>query len=223
MNDKVLVEISSAADGSMSKAVSDEERLRNRRTFLAHYSITAEQTVLVHLSYDTQDFRRYYTIAADQAGDGITYPSSILADALFTQSKNVALLLPVADCIGVVLYDPVHQAVGLAHLGRHNLLQSGGTGAVAYMVDEFGTQPSDLEIWLSPAAGREKYPLYDFDNRSLYEVALEQLLAAGVGSEQVVIDSRDTTMDQTLFSHSEFLKGNRSLDGRQAVVAMMKP
>lgn len=223
MNDKILIGVSSQVDGSMSKSVSDEERLGNRRAFLARQGITAEQTVLVHLSYDTQDFRRYYTITGDQAGDGITYPSSILADALFTQSKNVALLLPIADCIGVVVYDPVRQALGLAHLGRHNLLQSGGTGIVAYMVDEFGSRPTDLQFWLSPAAGRENYPLYDFDNRSLQEVALEQLLAAGVSSEQVVIDGRDTTSDQSLFSHSEFLKGNRSLDGRQAVVTMIKP
>lgn len=222
MDSHVLVAVSSIADGSMSHAVDDETRLKNRSRFLAQYSLSASQAVLVHLSYDTNNFRRYYTITNDQAGDGITYPSSIVADALFTQSKNVALLLPIADCIGVVVYDPTHQALGLAHLGRHNLLQSGGTGIIAHMVDEFGSRPADLRLWLSPAAGRENYPLYDFDNRSLHEVALEQLLAAGVGSEQVTIDSRDTTIDQTFFSHSEFLKDNRSLDGRQAVIAIMK-
>lgn len=223
MDSHVLIAMSAMSDGSMSKAVTDEERLKNRSRFLRQYSLTPSQAVLVHLSYDTTDFRRYYTIGTDQAGDGITYPSSILADALFTQSKNLALLLPVADCIGVVIYDPTNQALGLAHLGRHNLLQSGGTGIIAYMVDEFGSRPSDLQLWLSPAAGRENYPLHDFDNRSLHEVALEQLLAAGVGSEQIAIDSRDTTMDEAFFSHSEFLKGNRVTDGRQAVIAMIKP
>ena len=211
------------ADGSMSKAVDDEQRFKNRQAFLGRNGISTEQTALVHLSYDTKDFRRYYTITADQGGDGIISPSSITADALFTESKNVALLLPIADCIGAVIYDPTLQILGLAHLGRHNLLQSGGTGIVAYMVDEFGSQSANLHVWLSPAAGRENYPLYDFDNRSLHEVALEQLLAGGVASENITIDTRDTTTDTTLFSHSEFLKGNRELDGRQAVVAMMKP
>jgi len=48
-------------------------------------------------------------------------------------------------------------------------------------------------------------------------------LAAGIDRNNIDIDSRDTTTDSTLFSHSEFLKGNRSTDGRQAVVCMMKP
>ena len=223
MDKSLLIAYSISKDGSMSAGVSDAERLRNRTRFLQTNGVSADQTALVHLSYESEDFRRYFTVSSDQAGDGIVYPSSLIADALFTTNKNLALFLPIADCIAAVLYDPTHQVIGVAHLGRHNLVQSGGAAIVDYMAADFGTDPTDIQVWLSPAAGRQNYPLHDFDNRSLHEVANEQLMAGGVKLDAITIDQRDTTQDTSLFSHSEFLKGNRQSDGRQAVVAMMRP
>lgn len=222
MHKTVQFFVSTQADGSMSKAVSDDERLRNQRRFLAQYGLSPEQVVLVHLTYGGSNYRRYSTIHSSHAGDGIIRPSTIAVDALFTKDGNVALLLPIADCIATVLYDKVNQILGLAHLGRHNLLQRGGEGVLEYMHTEFGTDPSNVEVWLSPAAGESNYPLFDFDNKSLHEVAQKQLVAAGVLPINIAVDSRDTTVDETLFSHSEFLKGKRPTDGRQAVVCMMK-
>lgn len=214
--------MSDMSDGSMSKAVSDDEKTRNRRTFLDEQGIGIDQSVLVHLTYGTDNYRRYMVIDTDFAGDGVVCEPSIEVDALFTTSNDIALFLPVADCIAAVLYDPVHTVIGLAHLGRHNLEQFGGSEIVRYMQSEFESQPEDIVVWLSPAAGKSNYPLYGFDSRSLHEVAAEQLLTAGVSELNISIDSRDTTLDSTLFSHSEFLKGNRQTDGRHAVVCKMK-
>lgn len=214
--------MSDMSDGSMSKAVSDDEKTRNRRTFLDEQGIGIDQSVLVHLTYGTDNYRRYMVIDTDFAGDGVVCEPSIEVDALFTTSNDIALFLPVADCIAAVLYDPVHTVIGLAHLGRHNLEQFGGSEIVRYMQSEFESQPEDIVVWLSPAAGKSNYPLYGFDSRSLHEVVAEQLLTAGVSELNISIDSRDTTLDSTLFSHSEFLKGNRQTDGRHAVVCKMK-
>lgn len=220
--DNVLIGVSSVADGTMSAGGTPEQQLSNRSAYLRSLGLSAEQSILVKLTYDSDDYKRYFSVATEHAGDGIAFGSSITSDALFTRSKNLALMLPIADCVGAVLYDAANQAFGLAHLGRHNLLQQGGTGIVEFMIDEFGTDPSNLAVWLSPAAGRQHYPLHDFDNRSLHEVSMEQLAAAGVSMENIQVDSRDTTTDQSLFSHSAYLKGNRAMDGRQAVVAMMR-
>jgi len=90
------------------------------------------------------------------------------------------------------------------------------------MQQGFGLIQADIEVWLSPAAGRESYPLYDFNNRSLHEVAIQQLLEVGIFDEHIEIDGCDKTTDPALFSHSEFLNGNQPSDGRQTVVAIMK-
>lgn len=222
MNDALVIAMSEIKDGSMSKAISEAERDENRESFLARHGISSDQTVLVHLKYEGDDYRRYSTVRADEAGDGIVYESTIVADALFTKEKNLALLLPVADCIGMVLYDVKNEILGLAHLGRHNLLQHGGAEVIRYIQEHFASNPEDVRIWLSPAAGKASYPLHDFANKSMHEVAMEQLHEAGVLAQNITADERDTTTDPTLFSHSEFLKGNRESDGRQAVVAMMK-
>jgi copper oxidase (laccase) domain-containing protein len=223
MNDELLViALSTAPDGSMSKAVDAVQRYSNRQHFLNRHNISTDQTVLVQLKYEGDDYRRYHTVTSESGGDGIIRPSKLVADALFTTEPNVALLLPVADCIGAVMYDSVNHVIGLSHLGRHNLAQGGATTTVEYMEIAFNSNPNDIAVWLSPAAGEQNYPLYDFDNRSLHEVAVEQLLSAGVSSTNIEIDSTDTTSNDKLFSHSEFLKGNRLVDGRQAVVVMMR-
>jgi copper oxidase (laccase) domain-containing protein len=221
MNSAVSYAISSTRDGSMSKAVDDERRRHNREAFLRSRDMSLEQSALVHLKYEGDDYCRYYEVSSDQAGDGMVSDSSVVADALFTRSKHLALFLPVADCIGAVIYDPSQQILGLAHFGRHNLVQTGGANVIRFMQD-MGSRPEDIEVWLSPAAGRQNYPLYDFDNRSLHEVALSQLMEAGVPNQNIEIDSRDTTLDTTFFSHSAYLKGDRETDGRQAVVALMQ-
>lgn len=222
-NESLVVAVSGVRDGSMSVGVTDDVRLKNRTSLLHRLGLAPEQSVLVHLNYEGNDYRRYFTVSSQVAGDGIITPSSIVADALFTTDKNLALLLPVADCIGAVLYDSASGALGLVHLGRHNLVQQGGLHAVQYMIESFGSAAHELDVYLGPGAGREHYPLYDFNNRSLLEVAQEQLLQAGVSPQNIRVDSRDTTLDAGLFSHSEFIKGNRPIDGRQAIVTAMRP
>jgi copper oxidase (laccase) domain-containing protein len=223
MDSAVLLAMSNVADGSMSTGADGPTRLRNRTKFLALQGITAQQTGLVYLRYEGEDYRRYATVASDFAGDGIVRPTSMVSDALFTTTKGLALLLPIADCVAAVLYDARHGVIGLAHLGRHNLVQSGGEGVVSYMTDQFGTDPVDLQVHLSAGAGRERYPLFDFDGRGLQEVAVEQLRKAGIDPSRIGRDERDTTTDNDLFSHSEYLQGRQAIDGRQAFVAMMRP
>ena len=109
----------------------------------------------------------------------------------------------------------------LSHLGSHNLEQFGGTKSIEFLVENFQSNPKDITVWLSPAAGKDNYPLFAFADRSMHEVATEQLLKAGVNLEHITRSLVDTTKDINYFSHSEFLKGNRDSDGRFAVVTVM--
>lgn len=219
---QVMYRMSSVSDGSMSKAVTDNHRQINQEVFLQSSGVRIGQAVLVKLEYNSDNFCRYLTASVSQAGDGMTRASSVVADALFTTEGDLALFLPIADCVAAVLHDVSNNVLGLAHLGRHNLEQAGGKKVIEYMVDQFLSKPADITVWLSPAAGKLNYPLFSFDNRSLHDVAIEQLQSAGIAVANIQVDARDTTTDDTLFSHSEFLKGNRQTDGRQAVVCMLR-
>jgi hypothetical protein len=218
----VHIAMSTMADGSMSVGVTARTRDANRQAFLERLGMNPGRTVLVALRYEGDDYCRYHTIGETMAGDGIVTPPSMVSDALFTTTPDLALFLPIADCIGAVLYDPVRHVLGLSHLGRHNLIGQGGAKSVRYMVEQFGSDPAAIVVFMSAAAGRAQYPLYDFDGRSLHDVAAEQLFSAGVSARHLTVDPADTTSEATLFSHSAFLKGQRMLDGRQAIVATMR-
>ena len=133
-----------------------------------------------------------------------------------------ATLAELADCLGAVIYDPTNQIMMVTHLGRHSIEMEGGIKSVQFLVDEFGSEPADLQIWLSPAVDVENYPLFAFENRGLLEVAYEQFIKAGVGIDQIEASDIDTATDDNYFSHSEYLAGNQMTDGRFAIDAMMR-
>lgn len=227
MNYNDLMELryytSAVIDGSMKSPDKNHETvLPARRAFLEKHGISPKITTLVHLTYETDNFRRYRTVTHEDNGVGITSPATFKVDALVTTDNNHALFLALADCIAAVIHDTTNNILMMSHLGRHNLEQTGGTKSIEYLVDNFNVDPSNLTVWLSPAAGKGIYPLFSFDNRSLHEVATEQLINGGVKAENITASPIDTTTDLNYFSHSEFLKGNRETDGRFAVVAMLQ-
>ena len=220
---KTLIALSTIADGSMKGAISDHDVTINRRRFLESNNIAPEATVLVQLRYEGDDYCRYDVMSTGDGGAGIIRSSDRVNDALFTAQAGVALFLPLADCTGAVLVDEKQQVLGLSHLGRHNLEQFGARRSVEYMVETFGSNPADITVYMSPAAGKESYPLYAFDHRSLHDVASEQFVSAGVLSKHIRIAEEDTTKHPEYFSHSEYLKGRQIHDGRHAIVAQLTP
>jgi len=214
---------STAADGSMKSSDGFyASALPARTAFLTKHGLRTDDTLLVHLVYEGDNYTRYIAATDELRGDGITRTPGFIADGVATNQKGLALFLPLADCIGVVLHDPVKDTLMLTHLGRHNLEQQGGTKSVEYIVEQFGCNPQDITAWLSPAAGHENYPLFSFQNRSMHDVATEQLLLAGIESGNISRSPIDVSKDKRYFSHSEFLKGNRETDGRFAVVAVLE-
>lgn len=195
--------------------------LPTRRAFLERHNIRADDTTLLQVDYDIDDFCRYGTLADSDEGDGITRPATITADALVVTAPDHALFLPLADCIGAVIHDRTKNILMVSHLGRHSLEQFGGTKCIAYLGEQHAVDPNDLTVWLSPAAGGTNYPLRAFENRSMHDVAIEQLVAAGIPADNITPSPVDTTRDPDYFSHSEFLKGNRPSDGRFAIVAIL--
>jgi copper oxidase (laccase) domain-containing protein len=91
----------------------------------------------------------------------------------------------------------------VVHVGRHGAVQDAAFRAVRFMVDEVGTEPAGLDVWLSPAAGKTHYPLEDFGGVGLCEVVCEQLVRAGVEASQIRLSEADTAIDGRYFSHSQ--------------------
>lgn len=218
---KLHIYTSTVHDGSMKydDQIASDGQLCARDTFLLNNGIQPSDTTLIYLAYDGDDYRRYYTLSDSDKGIGVTGPRTLKSDALVVANPGHALFLPLGDCIAAVIHDPVANILMMSHLGRHNIEQIGGTACIQYLINTHHVDPTHLQIWLSPAAGSGNYPLHDFENRGLHDVAVGQLAAAGVPVENIEVSSIDTTTDLNYYSHSEFRKGNRPTDGRFAVVA----
>jgi len=74
-------------------------------------------------------------------------------DALITDSPGVALLLRFADCLPVLLYDPVHGALGLAHAGWRGTVAGITKKTVLAMTEAYGSNPADIIAGLGPGIG----------------------------------------------------------------------
>ncbi len=220
---KLAIFVSTIADGSMKSLTGDFREAQDARTqFLNKNEIQVDQTTLLQVVYEGEDYRRYKTVGGVDGGDGITRPASIVSDALLTRDADHALLLPIADCAPLVIFDETTGAMMLSHLGRQSVEQDGGRGSVEYFIRETGASLPSLKVWLGPAAGAENYPVWAMENRGLHEIILEQLKGVGVSSGQVEEMLIDVTKDPQYYSHSNFLKGLQDDigDGRFAVVAV---
>ena len=75
-------------------------------------------------------------------------------DALVTDVKGCAIGVRTADCIPVLLYDPVKEAVAAIHSGWKGTLNRISQKTVFLMKDVFGTAPGDLLAVIGPGICR---------------------------------------------------------------------
>lgn len=219
----VQVAISEVADGGMYQPTDQTNQviIANRREWLMKQNIALEQTVRLRISYDGDEYCKYKVVDETDAHKGMEDSDAPYADALVTTTPDLALFLPVADCVATTIYDEANGVVMLSHLGRHSLEQYGGQKSVEFLKNEYGSVPKDLKVWLGPAPGKEAYPIYALDGQGMKEAVFAQLAAAGIAPENIIDTPADTTTDPRYFSYSQFLKGEKP-EGRFAMVTMMR-
>ena len=71
-------------------------------------------------------------------------------DGLLTNVKGVTLLIKVADCQGIFLYDPVQEAIGNIHSGWKGTADKIIIKAIDKMVLEYGSSLNDIIVCINP-------------------------------------------------------------------------
>jgi YfiH family protein len=74
-------------------------------------------------------------------------------DAMVTNESYVALGTIVADCVPILLYDPVNHAIGLAHAGWRGTVGRIAAATVRTMAESYGSDPGDLIAGIGPSIG----------------------------------------------------------------------
>jgi YfiH family protein len=87
----------------------------------------------------------------------------------------VALSLRFADCTPIIVYDPAHHALGVAHAGWRGTVSKIAVALVEAMSDAFGSEPAALIAGIGPSIGP-----------CCYEVGEEVIAAARTAFEREV-------------------------------------
>lgn len=82
-------------------------------------------------------------------------------DGFVTKEPGVVLHALFADCVPLFFYDPVKQAVGLAHAGWKGTALGIAAATVETMSAAFGSRPRDLKAAIGPSIGRCCYEVDD--------------------------------------------------------------
>ncbi len=75
------------------------------------------------------------------------------ADAIITRQLNISLAVSSADCASVMLYDPVQEAIGIAHAGWRGTARGIVFATVDAMCEHFGCDPGDIYAGIGPSIG----------------------------------------------------------------------
>jgi hypothetical protein len=146
------------------------------------------------------------------------------ADALITREAGLILAVMLADCVPVIVFDPLTPAVGVIHAGWAGTVQHVTHNTIEAMRSEFGSDPSQLLAGVGPSIGPASYEVgadvaeraqaefpaaevvrslgeekYLFD---LWSSNVADLINGGVAREHIEVAELDTfQMSARFFSH----------------------
>jgi len=98
---------------------------------------------------------RVTVVSEPLRGNGATdYSGAIDAtDAMVTRVPEICLMILLADCVPMILYDPIKRVVGVTHAGWRGTLQAIAQKTVRVFQRDFGTSPQDMVAAIGPSIG----------------------------------------------------------------------
>lgn len=154
-------------------------------------------------------------------------------DGLITNLKKVCLGVSIADCAGILMYDPVKEIIAAVHSGWKGTQQNIVTKAIEIMNSKFDVKSENILVYISPSASVENYEVSQefltyfpnevfefrknkiyFDNKKMLKI---QLLAMGVNDQNIEISNDCTIADQNYHS----FRRDKSNSARNCAFIMM--
>ena len=121
----------------------------NYRRFCA--AVGADPAGLVLSKQVHRDTVRH--VPANDRGKGFSVPSDYTADALVTDEPGLGLMVFSADCIILLLHDPVTASIGAVHAGWRGTALDLPAKTVAEMGRLFGARPENIRAAIGAGIG----------------------------------------------------------------------
>ncbi len=158
-------------------------------------------------------------------------------DGLITDVPNLVLTARVADCVPVFLFDRPKGAIGLLHAGWRGTAAEILPAAVDRMKVEYGSSPTDIEVYMGPSIEEACYPvdrdvyrefarwkeaIHDQEadwKLDLKDINRHQAMSEGILEENITISCYCTACSvELLYSH----RASRGNCGRMAAFLALR-
>lgn len=127
-----------------------EENLReNYRRFGAATGTDMDRVVMTN---------QVHGVAVRAVGEGdvkpdLLAPTPFEADGLITDCPHITLVIFSADCIPILLFDPVRRVIGACHAGWRGTAGAIARVTVEAMASRYGCAPGDIRVAIGPGIG----------------------------------------------------------------------
>lgn len=184
---------SQVSDGNMDFRFGEEkEVLKNRQKFFKRLNINPKDIA------EIQQMHGNKVIVIDKIPNPETEADGLITDKtslLLRNKKGLYLMLKIADCIGLALFDPESKAIALIHVGQRGLEKGIIKNAIKELANSFGSQSKNLIVKFSPSVGPCCYRI------DLWGQAQNQLIELGVLEKNIDNPRICTYHTNKYFSH----------------------
>lgn len=102
------------------------------------------------------------------------YINKSVGDALITNIPNIPLVIKVADCIPIIIYDKKNKVLALIHSGWKGTLANITTNTIEIMINNFNSQKEFLSAYIYPSIKNCHFEV-EFDVYSLFKDKIKNI------------------------------------------------
>jgi polyphenol oxidase len=122
----------------------------NRRRFFGAFGIDLGRVVRAWQAHGDGVLRVDAGLTGRAGFPGCLLDERAKFDGLITHLPGLALVVSTADCLPILIHDPVHRAVAAVHAGWRGTAKRIAARALAAMREAYGTDPSDCQAAIGP-------------------------------------------------------------------------
>lgn len=132
-----------------------ENVLVNRRLFAETLGINCQGFVAAQQAHSN----KVALVNKNNSGQGaLSYESSLPGiDGLITAERGLPLISFYADCVPLLLMDPIKGVVGLAHAGWRGTVKKIGVNIISLMKEAFACKLDNIWVGIGPAISKDYY------------------------------------------------------------------
>ncbi len=122
----------------------------NRLRFFGTFGVQSSRVVRVKQVHGDGVLTVTEDLVSRRGFPGVLLDERYEYDALVTNLPDLALVVSTADCLPLLIHDPVHAVVAAVHAGWRSTAKRIAARALESMATAYGTDPKDCRVAIGP-------------------------------------------------------------------------